>query len=350
MRKLFRNTSIAMLSLVLVLCLASPVYAADGTVTYKGDGQFEFGPGSDMSSTQLFPELEGVMPGDVLTQTITVTNQSQKSDYIKIYLRAEAHDESSNPLETGVKDTETVASMTEFLQQLQMKVTNGGTVIYESTPDQTDGLTDDVLLGSLQNGGSLTLEVEITVPAELGNEYADRSGEVDWVFTVEELNSDASLDLSMTETSKPGNKNGYQEGETITYEIIVTNDGNVTLTDVVVTDPETGETWTIDKLEPGEKVSFNTSHTVTADDVKKGTFTNTASASAKPDNPDLDDVSAGPVKVDSKTYKPGSAPTTGDLSNILLWGGIMAITFAATLLLLIAVRNKKETVSTASKH
>ena len=316
--------------------------AADGTVTYKGDGKFEFGPGSDMSATQLFPDLEGVMPGDVLTQKITVANQSGKSDYIKIYLRAEAHDESSNPLETEVKNTETVASMTEFLKQLKMKVTNGGTVIFESTPDQTDGLTEDVLLGSLKQGDKLTLEVEITVPADLGNEFADRSGEVDWIFTVEELNADASIDLSLKETSKPEDKNGYQEGETIEYEIVVTNNGNVTLTDVVVTDPETGDSWTVAKLEPGESVSFKSNHTVTAEDVKNGSFTNTASASGKPDNPDLDPVSKGPVKVDSKMFKQGWAPNTGDSSNIFLWVAVMAAAAAAIVVILILRKKSKE--------
>ena len=34
---------------------------------------------------------------------------------------------------------------------------------------------------------STTLTVKLQVPAELGNEYANRVGEVDWVFTAEEL-------------------------------------------------------------------------------------------------------------------------------------------------------------------
>ncbi len=341
MRRLLKTVSITALVLTLMLSMTVSAFAADASVTYTGGG-FEFGPGSEMSETQLFPEFENVMPGDVLTQKITVTNRSDNSDYIKIYLRAEAHDENTNPLETGVKDTETVASMTDFLKQLGMKVTNGSEVIFESSPDQTADLTENVLLGALRYGESLDLTVELTVPADLGNEYAERSGEVDWIFTAEELNDGASMNISLKETSKPENKNGYREGETIEYEISVINDGNVVLTNVVVTDPETGETWTIETLNPGETVSFKTGHVVTADDVKKGSFTNSASAEAEPDNPDLAKISAGPVKVVSGTYDPSEGPDTGDHSNMFLWAGVMAAAVTAMILLLNFRRKKYE--------
>ena len=128
MSNTLRKISIIVLALMLMLCTAVAAFADDGTVVYNGGGSFEFGPGSDMSATQLFPDMEGVMPGDVITQKITVTNNSAASDYIKIYLRAEAHG-ASNPLETEVKNTETVETMTEFLKQLRLKVTNGSSVI-----------------------------------------------------------------------------------------------------------------------------------------------------------------------------------------------------------------------------
>lgn len=42
-------------------------------------------------------------------------------------------------------------------------------------------------------GKSAKLEAVLTVPAELGNEYAYRVGEVDWVFTVEGFNNEKPL-------------------------------------------------------------------------------------------------------------------------------------------------------------
>ena len=81
------------------------------------------------------------MPGDKLTETVKVRNTAPEYDYVKIYLRAEAHDESANPLSVPVAETETVATMSDFLAQLTMRVYNGGELVYNATPDQTDGLS-----------------------------------------------------------------------------------------------------------------------------------------------------------------------------------------------------------------
>ena len=48
-----------------------------------------------------------------------------------------------------------------------------------------------MLLGTFPGKSYTKLVVELTVPIELGNEYANRVGEVDWVFTAEEVKKDA---------------------------------------------------------------------------------------------------------------------------------------------------------------
>ena len=55
-------------------------------------------------------------------------------------------------------------------------------------------------------------------------------------------------------------------GDIIHYSITVTNSGNVTLTDIVVTDPLTGFNQTIQNLAPGADRSFNTTYSVTQND------------------------------------------------------------------------------------
>ncbi|WPR73990.1 gliding motility-associated C-terminal domain-containing protein [Algoriphagus sp. NG3] len=70
-----------------------------------------------------------------------------------------------------------------------------------------------------------------------------------------------------------------QAGEVIDYEIIVTNTGNVTLTDVVVTDPLTGFETEITGMEPSETETYTVSYTVTQEDVDRGTIVNVASVS-----------------------------------------------------------------------
>ncbi|GGF30705.1 DUF7507 domain-containing protein [Echinicola rosea] len=77
-------------------------------------------------------------------------------------------------------------------------------------------------------------------------------------------------------------------GEVITYTITVTNTGNVTVTDVVVTDPLTGMNETIPTLAPGETMTFTEEYTVTEADVTNGFITNTATAEGQ--DPDGDDV------------------------------------------------------------
>ena len=72
--------------------------------------------------------------------------------------------------------------------------------------------------------------------------------------------------------NKTTNATGQQDiGSEITYTITVKNTGDVTLTDVFVTDALTGNTgdkkWTIASLERGASQTFTTSYTVTKEDV-----------------------------------------------------------------------------------
>lgn len=64
--------------------------------------------------------------------------------------------------------------------------------------------------------------------------------------------------------SNPKDGKSYKYGEEIKYEITVTNDGNVTLYNVNVSDKLTGDKWTIKELTPGETSKvFKTSYKVT---------------------------------------------------------------------------------------
>ena len=190
MKNLKNSLSSLLLTAALVTTSIFPAFAADSSVTYEGGAEkFVFLPGSEYTDTDLFDNFKNVMPGDSLEQKIVVKNDYKGCDYVKIYMRAEAHDEETNPLSANVAvDKETVASMLDFLSQLSMKVYLGDKVIYDASPDELDGLKENVLIGALSYGVSTELTVTLDVPAELGNEYAYREGEVDWVFTVEHRN------------------------------------------------------------------------------------------------------------------------------------------------------------------
>lgn len=188
MKKVCKTIASLVMILVLLLGIGATAYA-EGTVSYQGGAEkFVFLPGSSYTDTDLFDGFKNVMPGDTLIQTVEVRNRFLGTGSVKIYLRAVAHDELENPLSDAVAASgETVATMSDFLSQLYMEVWQGDSCIFTGSPDELDGLKNNVLLGTVARFKSTTLTIKLEVPAELGNEYANRVGEVDWVFTAEEL-------------------------------------------------------------------------------------------------------------------------------------------------------------------
>lgn len=159
----------------LLLSCVMPVMAADGNVTYSGDaGEFIFAPGSEYSPTDLFPNFKDVMPGDSITQPITVKNDASKKVKVKIYMRAlGAHEDS-----------------VEFLSQLQLRVEksveNTMAYMFDAAAHETAQLTDWVCLGTLYSGGEVNLDVILDVPVELDNIFQQQVGYLDWEFMIEE--------------------------------------------------------------------------------------------------------------------------------------------------------------------
>jgi len=171
MKRTFRNLSFFLLAVMMVLGLSGTAFAADPAITFKGAQEgFDIQSSSEYTATDLFDNFKNIMPGDRLTETIQIKNEANDCDYINLYIRVNVHDE---------KD------MQDFLSQLTMRIYKEADLIYESSPDKAGALVNNVLLGTLRTGESLTLKVELDVPIEIGNEYADRVGEVDWVFLAE---------------------------------------------------------------------------------------------------------------------------------------------------------------------
>ena len=199
MKRTCKTIASLVMMLVLLLGIGAPAYA-DGTVSYQGAKKFTFSPGSKYTVTDLFDGLKNVMPGDELTQTIHVNNDFFGTGSVNIYLRAVAHDEVDNPLtysesfealdgkdQAGIpgQRDETVANMSGFLSQLTMVVKKGDKVIFSGSP--AVGWEKNIFLANVPRGGSVDLTVYLGVPTTMGNDFANRVGEVDWVFTIEEL-------------------------------------------------------------------------------------------------------------------------------------------------------------------
>ena len=156
------------LALLLVACLLGGSALAAASVSYEGGAEkFVFLPGSD-----LFENFKNVLPGDVLTQTITVRND--KDMQVRIYLRAEPVNQASE----------------EFLSQLTLTVTCKDKEIFDAAASKTAQLTKATLLGTFRKNGSTDLTVTLSVPADMGNEYMSAIGVVPWTFIAEEIPDD----------------------------------------------------------------------------------------------------------------------------------------------------------------
>ena len=229
--------------LLIVMSLSSTAYAAAPSITFNGfTSGFDFQPGSEYTETDLFNSFKNVMPGDTVTETITFTNSASDCDFVNLYMRAEAHDETANPLSPKVAEKETVATMTEFLSKLSMKVWNGTELIYDTAPNELGGLGSNNFLGTFRSGETATLKVELSVPIDLDNKFADRIGEVDWIFHVEAYNESQ---LSVRKVWSDGSAN--HTNDSITVNLL--KDGKVEKSQVL--NAENNWAYTFDRLAEG---------------------------------------------------------------------------------------------------
>lgn len=186
-------TALIMLVIMSLLLICEPSHAA-GNVDYKGNASgFVFGPGSSSSPTDIFPNFKGLMPGDTVTDQVTVKNSGKKA--AKIYLRALDPDKKA----------------ADLLSQLTLTVkTSGGSTLFDAASDQKAGLADWNLLGEIQPGGSAALDLTIKVPITLDNTYQNAAGHINWQFKAEE-EEDEKEDQDKKDEEGPDEKNDNEQ-------------------------------------------------------------------------------------------------------------------------------------------
>lgn len=116
------------------------------------------------SSENFFENWPSLMPGDTKTGTLVLKNSGKKT--VEIFFENELKDK--NPI----------------LDKVNLKITMGDKVIYNGP---ISGLIKKTSLGKLKIGESEELKYEVSLPAELGNEYTLQDIEATWIFSVEEI-------------------------------------------------------------------------------------------------------------------------------------------------------------------
>ena len=147
--------------------------------------------------------------------------------------------------------------------------------------------------------------IDYTVKDDEGTESAPATITIDYT-------QDASITVEKTGVFSDENANGYADvGETIIYSFIVTNTGDVPLTNVSITDVNATITGGPIDLAIGESdtTTFVGVHSITIDDIIAGAIHNQATVTAKdPNGNDVNDTS------DDPTTSPNDDPTIVNVS------------------------------------
>lgn len=176
MKNILKRLSSLALAVLLMVALALPASAAS-TVTFNSKSSVSVADGTVYHKTDLFENFKDVMPGDKRTETVTITNKISGSSYITAYLEVAPHSNASDI--AASPNGKNTGSMDDFLSLMTIEVKQGSKVIYSGKANQAQ---KSVSLGKINKGRSMDLTVTLNVSLDMGNEFMDHLGEIDWII------------------------------------------------------------------------------------------------------------------------------------------------------------------------
>ena len=239
--------------------------------------------------------------------TLTVTDGDDDNPVDPDNVIVKTHEDKEYGLGDTVEFTITATNIYDEAKTMTITEMEGVTITGESVFENVEpGATvtttatytvteDDILAGSFTN--------DVTVSFDGGKDFTNED-DVD----IEDKNPHITVTKTVTSTAT-----SYAAVDTIEYKIVVENDGNLTLTDVKVTDALTGDEWTVEELKPGDKKEFTAKYTVTEADANAGKVVNTATATGT--DPEGNKPGVTPGTAETPITKP-ALPKTGDASSL----------------------------------
>ncbi len=187
MRRLLVITAL-LLGLLNLPCTAF----ASSTVEYDGsDGSFLYLNSDGEASSDLFESFKGVMPGDVLYETITIVNAKDSPTPERLYLKSAGQ----------------TATEEELLEELILTVyLQDGEELFVVNGSHSTNADEWCELGVVAPGGSVTLTVELEVPIELDTHFQSTSVQISseslvWSFGAQEVSREEYEALLAGESS-----------------------------------------------------------------------------------------------------------------------------------------------------
>ena len=186
MKKTFKKLSALLMAMVMMLSIMTTAFAANPKmIILAGEGQESSVEWTDNDAYLVKGDLfsagfKGVMPGDTVEDEIYIQNKWSGYDYIQLFMNILPHNEENAP-----KADVTVEDNNEFLSQLNITIWDAekkdDKIIYQGKANGV--LEENYQLGYMNYNETAKLIVEVVVPASLGNDFANRIGEIDWMFT-----------------------------------------------------------------------------------------------------------------------------------------------------------------------
>lgn len=175
MKMMMRRFCSALMAAAMSLSLFSiSAAAADGEVgiTFTEDERVVFDQ-DDVAG--LLPAFQDLYPGDEVSQEIYLRNRYSQDLGVSIYVSVNSGNED------GMEDSkkEAVHKMLTDASLIEMTVYNGSNKLYTG-PLSNNGQA--ISLGALNEGHGAPLRVDLKVSPEMGNEYQDLAGYLDWTM------------------------------------------------------------------------------------------------------------------------------------------------------------------------